>query len=272
MTALKNGIETLYVPVVNRIAESYNAAVAQNDSSLSGNSQFMTTHWSVVLAAGQQGTADAQAALAKLCEIYWYPLYSYIRRQNYGIQDAQDLTQEFFFRFLQKDYLNTVSPDKGRFRAYVLTALKHFLINERGKARAEKRGGDRVFIPLDLQAAERRLELVPSQERTPEMLFERDWTLVLLERVRARLKEDYWQKSDTFERLKDFLAGETSTDNYAAAASDLCISVGAVKMAVQRLRGRYRELLKEEIAQTVKAESEVADEIRYLFATLSAKH
>lgn len=234
-----------------------------------GPHEFETTRWSLVLAAGHRSSPDAQAALTTLCRSYWFPLYSYVRRRVGNRDEAQDLTQAFFVQLLEKDYLAVARPERGKFRAFLLTSLKHFLSNQWDKARAQKRGGGRAAIPLDLAAGESRYCLEPMDELTPERLFERQWALTLLEQVLRRLREESVAtgKERQFERLKAFVAGQSSAGAYAAAAEALGVTEGAVKVAVHRFRRRYRELLRSEIAQTVAGPADVDDEIRSLFAT-----
>lgn len=231
---------------------------------------FATTRWSLVLEARGPVTPRSREALSALCGAYWYPLYAYVRRQGQRVEEAQDLTQEFFARLLEKDGMRGVRPERGKFRAYLLGALKHFLSNERDRARARKRGGGASPLSLELDNAEGRYGLEPVDRRTPEKLFEREWALALLEAVLTRLRGELARagKGDLFERLKGFLAGEKGDLLYREAGTHLGMSEGAVKVAVHRLRRRYRELLKEEVSQTLADPAEVEDEIRCLFAAL----
>jgi RNA polymerase sigma factor (sigma-70 family) len=231
---------------------------------------FVTTHWSVVLAAGRSDTTRARAALENLCQTYWHPLYAYVRRRGYSPADAQDLTQEFFARLLERNAVATVAPDKGRFRSFLLASMNHFLADEWDKSRAQKRGGGRV-ISLDLQTAETRLDEPSARDLTPEQAFERRWTITLLEQVYRKLEAEYGQegKGQVFEVLRPALAGASRDAPYAELARRLDVTEGAVKVAVHRLRRRYRALLRETIADTVSGPDEVEDELRYLFRTLS---
>jgi RNA polymerase sigma factor (sigma-70 family) len=233
-------------------------------------SHFATTHWSIVLSAGDRDSPQAHEALASLCQTYWYPLYAFIRRQGFSAEESQDLTQEFFARLLEKDFLATVNRDKGRFRSFLLAACKHFLANERDRAGAKKRGGDQRFISIDLPDAENRYSLEPAHELTPEKLFERRWVLTLLEQVLTQLREETAQagKADLFDLLKTYLTGEGNQTSHRQTGEELGMSEGAVKVAVHRLRKRYRELLREEIAKTMNESDSVEDEIRHLFAAL----
>jgi RNA polymerase sigma factor (sigma-70 family) len=231
---------------------------------------FATTHWSVVLAAGQSTDAQASEALEQLCRTYWYPLYASVRRRGYSPEDAQDLTQDFLTRLLATHALGTVHPAKGRFRSFLLASLNHFLANEWDKARAQKRGGGQTVISLD--AAETRYRAEPSEGLSPERIFERHWALTLLAQVTARLREDYHTagKGEVFEALQVYLAGEKGLAPYRETAGQLGLNVDALKKAVERLRRRYGELLREEIAHTVSGAVELDEEIRYLRTVLGS--
>jgi RNA polymerase sigma factor (sigma-70 family) len=237
-----------------------------------GAAQFTQTHWSVVLsAAGRQNPSQAAQSLEKLCSLYWRPLYAYIRRQGVDPHDAQDLTQEFFLRLLKKDFLNAVDQGKGRFRSFLLAALKHFLSNERDRARAQKRGGGQSPLPLDFAGEETHLSFQPADNITPEILFERRWATTLLEQALARLRRDYASqgKEPLFEQLKTTLTEGRGSLAYSAQAASLNTSEAAVKMAVHRLRQRYRECLRAEIAQTVATTGEVEDELRHVMGVFA---
>ncbi|MFP6665730.1 MAG: sigma factor [Pirellulales bacterium] len=232
---------------------------------------FATTRWSVVLVAGQTSSPDAEAALATLCETYWFPLYAYVRRRGHDVSQAQDLTQEFFARLLEKDYVAAADPERGRFRAFLLTAFKHFLSKERDKARAQKRGGGRAPLSWDFASGESRYTVEPTDKLTPEQLYDRQWTVALLDRVMRRLQAEMREsgKADWFDKLKGCIAGGTKGATYAEAAASLGSTAAAAKMATHRMRKRYRELLRGEIAETVEHIADVEDEIRALFATFS---
>jgi RNA polymerase sigma factor (sigma-70 family) len=231
---------------------------------------FVTTHWSVVLTAGRSDTTRAQDALAKLCQTYWPPLYAYVRRRGHSPEDAQDLTQEFFARLLERNAIATVSPEKGRFRSFLLASMNHFLTDEWDKARAQKRGAGKV-ISLDTQSAETWLRQQPVENLTPEKAFELRWAITLLEQVYRRLEEEHRQqgKADLFGTLRTTLAGPGNSAPYAELAARLGMNEGAVKVAVHRLRQRYRALLRETIAETVEGESEVEEELRYLMRVVA---
>ncbi len=217
---------------------------------------FAATRWTVVLTAGR----GQSRALEDLCRTYWYPLYAYVRRRGYLAHEAEDLTQEFFARLLAKNYLADVEREKGKFRSFLLASLKHFLANEWDKARAQKRGGRFTFISAD---AETKYRAEPADELSPDKLLDRQWALALLDQVLARLAAE--EPAD-FEHLKPYLTAGGGAIPYAEVAGKLDMTEGAVKVAVHRLRKRYRQLLREEIAHTVASPAEVDEEIRHLFA------
>ncbi len=235
--------------------------------------RFLTTQWSVVLAAGDQSSRESAEALATLCELYWYPLYAFVRRRGYDADAAQDLTQAFFTRVIEKAYLRDATPTRGRFRSFLLGSLKHFLANEWDYDRARKRGGGATMVPVDVEfgVGEARYRLEPPDDDTPERVFERRWALALLERVVARLREEYAEadKLTQFDALKFVLTGDPADQTYAQIGERLTMSEGAVKVAAHRLRKRMRALLQEEIARTVADPGDVDDEIRHLFEVLS---
>ena len=241
-----------------------------SDSISGGAGKFALTRWSVVLAAGRNNSTHAQESLEKLCQTYWQPLYSFVRRQGYGPHDAEDLTQQFFARLLEKNYLGTVDRAKGRFRSFLLASLKHFLANEWDKARAQKRGGKQVLISIDAGSAETWYGLEPAEKTTADKVFERRWALTLLDQVLARLRAEYGldKKTKLFEHLKSTLTGERSSLRYGEIAVRMGMTEGAVKVAVHRLRQRYREILREEIAHTVSEPEQIEEEIRALFSAL----
>ena len=227
---------------------------------------FATTHWSVVLSAGQSETTRGRDALAALCETYWYPLYAYVRRRGHSPHDSEDLTQGFFARLLETESLSGVSPKKGKFRTFLLVALNRFLANEWHRASSQKRGGGTYLVPLQGHTAETRYIAEPIEQLTAEKLFERRWALTLLERVLTRLGQEFNtpEKKEHFERLKPYLTAEKGTIPYAETALVLGMNEGAVKVAVHRLRHRFRELFREEVAHTVARPEEVDDEIQHL--------
>jgi len=233
-------------------------------------SGFATTQWSIVLRAAHPDDSAARSALEMLCRRYWLPLYAFARRRVSGIQEAQDLTQEFFLKLLEKNSLAAASPERGRFRSFLLTSLKHFLANEWDRANAQKRGGGRKRMSLDWETGESRLSLEPAHSDTPEREFERQWALALLDVVVSRLQNEVTTagKSRHFELLKETLTGSRAAIDYAAVAVELAISEDAARQAASRLRKRYRELLREEVAATVESDSDVEDEIGRLLAAL----
>jgi DNA-directed RNA polymerase specialized sigma24 family protein len=232
--------------------------------------EFTTTHWSVVLEAGQDGSPKGSEAMAQLCRAYWYPLYAYVRRKGYNAQDAQDLTQEFFARLLARNYLSVADRNRGKFRAFLLGSLEHFLAREWTKAHAQKRGGGQALFSLDEVEAENRYLLEPADALTAEKIFDRRWATTLLEKGMTRLHEECSAdgKSDLFAKVKGILSGEKGDGSYAEIATGLNVSEGAIKVAVHRLRQRCGELLRDEIAQTVATPQEVDEELRYLVALL----
>lgn len=223
-----------------------------------------------MLTAARNDTPRARAALESLCQTYWPPLYAYVRRRGHKPEDAEDLTQEFFGHLLKHNAVAAVDRDKGRFRSFLLASLNHFLADEWDKARAQKRGGGRV-ISFDPQAAETWLTELTAKDLTPEKAFERRWAITLLEQVYRRLEEEYCRqnKPSLFNRLRATLTGDSRTAPDAELAGDLGMTEGAVKVAVHRLRQRYRALLREAISDTVAGPEEMEDELRHLFRTLA---
>jgi RNA polymerase sigma factor (sigma-70 family) len=230
---------------------------------------FATTHWSLVIHAGRGGDRAAEEALAVLCERYWYPLYAYVRRRVAQVDEARDLTQEFFAHLLQHETLAKASAERGRFRSFLLTALRNFLANERDRATAKKRGGKHRPLSIDVATGESRLGLEPAHDLTPERIYERQWTLTLLAEVMNQLRSECATegKERQFELLQNTLTGDRQAA-YESIARELGMSEPAARQAAHRLRKRYRELLRGEISQTVCEPGEVDDEIRQLFAAL----
>lgn len=233
---------------------------------------FATTHWTVVIAAGRGRSREAELALEELCRTYWFPLYVYVRRHTPTREDAEDLTQAFFARFLEKNYLEKLSSQKGKFRAFLLAALKHFLANEWDRASTQKRGGGVMPLSLDWQNADARYQIEPVDNLSPDKIYDRTWAITLLQRVLARLHDENAteDKSRLFAQIKPFLTVGAGAVPYGEAAARLNLSEGAVRVAVHRLRRRYRELLREEISQTLSDTSEIADEMRTLFSAFSS--
>jgi RNA polymerase sigma-70 factor (ECF subfamily) len=231
---------------------------------------FATTHWSVVLSAGQRASPQAVEALEVLCRNYWYPLYACVRRRGYSVEDAQDLTQGFFAQLLARDYLARADPQRSRFRSFLLSGLKRFLCDEWDKSRRLKRGGGQTVISLDAAAAEHRYQLEPADQLTPERVFERSWATTLLERAADRLRAEYVAggKSGLYEHLTEFRLDAADQRAYAEVAAQLGLSDSALKSAIHRLRQRHLQLVREEIAQTVANPAEVDEEIRYLLGVI----
>jgi RNA polymerase sigma factor (sigma-70 family) len=239
---------------------------------LSGPSQFPTTRWTLVVAAGNPRRKEARFALVSLCENYWYPLYAYLRRRGYSADRAQDLTQEFFVRLLEGRYLDRADPEKGRFRSFILTSLKFLVADEADRQRAYKRGGGAV-VPIEFSSGEDRYQREPAHDETPERIFERRWALSVLDRVVEKLRNEFVHhgRAEHFERLKMFLLGQSAAPPYAALAREMNTSEGALKVAIHRLRKRYRDLFRQEIADTVADPAEVESELRFLAAALAGK-
>jgi RNA polymerase sigma-70 factor (ECF subfamily) len=231
------------------------------------DSHFATTSWSLVLAAGGR----SQEALAELCQTYWYPIYAYVRRRVPDVNEAQDLTQEFFCRLLEKDGIAKAQPHRGRFRAFLLTSLKNFLANEWNKARAQKRGGAKTRLSLDFGSAESLIQIEPFHELTPEKLFERRWVVALVNEVLNQLQTELANggKQHHFEHLKGALMGELTADDYQLAGEKLGITPAAAKQAAYRMRKRYREMFRQEVARTTAAEEDIEDEMRRLLRSLA---
>jgi RNA polymerase sigma factor (sigma-70 family) len=232
---------------------------------------FVSTRWTVVLSAGHKSSPQSDRALAELCQIYWYPLYAYVRRQGQSREDAEDLVQAFFARFLEKNYLEGLSNERGRFRAFLLACLKHFLANEFDKAARQKRGGGIQHLSLDWQDADARFHLEPPDYASPDRAFDRAWALALLEHVITRLRDECVAegKAPLFDQARGYLMVGESAIPYGQAAQALGLDEGAVRVAVHRLRKRYRALLREEIAQTLADPAQVAEELQSLQAALA---
>jgi RNA polymerase sigma-70 factor (ECF subfamily) len=238
---------------------------------VSGHGVFATTHWSVVLTARNPAAPESAAALETLCRTYWYPVYAFVRRQGQSPHDAQDLTQEFFTRLLQKDYLRSAAREKGRFRTFLIFAVKRFMANEWDRARTLKRGGGETPLPLDTSIAETRYQMEPAAESNADSIYERRWALTLLDQTMTRLRKEYEAegKSADFDHLKSFLTVDRGGIGYETIASRLGVSEGAARVAVHRLRKRFREVFREEIAQTVSSPTEIDDEVTHLVAALA---
>ncbi len=244
-----------------------------NDASKpAGQESFKTTNWSVVVAAGHGSSTAIRKALGELCETYWFPLYAFARRQGQSPEDAQDLTQEFFARFLERGYFALANRERGRFRTFLLSSLKHFLTEEWRRANRQKRGGGVSFTPFDPQDAENRYSAEPADDLSPDRLYDRRWAEALLERTLGRLKKDYDStgRAAVYQQLQQLIWGPQARLSYAEMGQTLGMNEGAVKVAVHRLRQRFRELLREEVAQTVENQAQVEEELRHLLGAISA--
>jgi DNA-directed RNA polymerase specialized sigma24 family protein len=237
-----------------------------------GGEWFTTTHWSVVLAAGQTANPTAGEALEKLCRAYWYPLYAYVRRLGHAEDTAKDLTQAFFARLLEKNYVGQADRQRGRFRSFLLGALKHFLADEWDKAQALKRGGGLTVLSLDDDTADERYRLEPADEASPDKLFDRRWALATLEQAAKRLRCEYHEagKGELFDRLQDFLSGDLGGSSYSEGAALLGMTENTLKSHGHRLRQRNRELLRRVIADTVASCDQIEEELNDLFAAVAS--
>ena len=232
---------------------------------------FATTHWSVIVAAGQGGSEPAQHALEALCRAYWFPIYVYVRRKGHGPDEAQDLTQEFFAQLIAKEHLRLADREKGKFRTFLLATLDYFLAREWSRAHRQKRGGEFTFISLDQQAPEERYRFEPADNDTPERKFLRNWALTVLLQALLALQSECEAngKGNLFQEVKGLLTGEGDVAAYAELGRRLAMTEGAMYVAVHRLRQRYGELLRHEIAQTVSRPQEIDEEMRFLLSALS---
>jgi len=231
---------------------------------------FATTHWSLVLRAGKPDAVESAAALEKLCRAYWYPLYAFVRREGHGPDEAQDLTQEFFSRLLAKNYLEMATPARGRFRSFLLASLKHMMANERRAASRQKRGGDASVFSLDAHEAEERYQVEPADPLTPDRIYERRWAEAILARVLDRLETEFTGHAMRFDQLKVFLIEAKGANSFTEVAGRLGVTEAALKAVVHRMRRRYAQLFRDEIAQTVADPADVEDEIRQLLASLAS--
>lgn len=242
------------------------------NSSTPGTSRFATTHWSMILAAGRPESPGYRQALQTLCQTYWFPLYAYLRRRGYDRHQAEDSTQAFFASLLERQGIGRADPKQGKFRSFLLTSLKNFLADEWDRAQAQKRGGDIKVFSLNIQDAETWYSAEPADDLSPEKLFEKSWALTVLKQAMAQLKAEFVaaNKQQLFDHLKAYLTAEPGSVPYRQVAAKLDMTEGAVKVSVHRLRQRYRELVRQQIAQTVSTADEVDAEIRDLFAALAS--
>jgi RNA polymerase sigma-70 factor (ECF subfamily) len=247
------------------------ASLEPSDGYAGMPARFTTTHWTVILNAGRPETPESADALERLCRNYWQPLYAYVRRRGYSPHDAQDLTQSFFARLIAKNYLRQVDRTKGKFRSFLLAALEHFLANEWRNAHVQKRGGKAAMLSLDDTRAEELYAQIPATPASPEKLFEQQWATTVLGQVLTRLRDEFAAsgKGALFAELKGFLPGDKRDGSYAELAAKLQTTEPAIKMAVSRMRHRYGELLRAQIAETVSRPEDVDEELRAFFAALS---
>jgi len=243
-----------------------------NSSGNAGSDQFQTTCWSVVMAARNTEplSDDWRTSLETLCQAYWYPLYAYLRRKGYSVTDCQDLTQDFFARLIEKDFLQAIDPERGRFRWFMMDAIKKFAANWNAARNAQKRGGGRKMFSLEFEDGESRYQQEPTDGMTAERLFERRWTLELLDRAMQELETRYQQagKLRHFQSLKVFLTADSSPPSYAEVAENLGISVTAIKVAIHRLRDKFRDCVHRQVADTLDEEASLEDEFTRLLETL----
>lgn len=251
---------------------SMESTAPEHNSGPAGSGAFATTHWSVVLQAGQEETTISRAALERLCKAYRYPLYVHVRRLGWGPEDAEDLTQQFLVRFIDRKYLQRADPERGRFRSLLLTSLKHFLADEWDKLRAQKRGGGQQPISWDGVDPEQRYRLEPAEKLSPDLAYEKRWAATLLESVLGGLRSECASTDALreFDLIKNFVWGEGLTGTYAEVGTALGVEEGTVKVKVHRLRARFREQLRLEVLRTVSSPEEVDDELRHLRALLSS--
>ena len=238
---------------------------------MEGNPAFLTTHWSVVLTAGRESSSAGAAALEQLCRTYWFPLFAFLRRKGFGDEDAKDLTQQFFTRLLERNDFRGVEARKGKFRTFLLTSLTHFVSNERDRAQAAKRGGGKIIFSLDAIPPEQFQRVEPASDLSPDKLFDQRWAMTLLDTAVMRLQAEMTDadRAGQFELLKKFLTEEPAEGEYIELAKRLGNSSQAVAVAVHRLRQRYRQLVRAEVANTVSSPTEVEEEMRHLFAALN---
>ncbi len=250
---------------------SVSTAATSSERASARGDIFVTTRWTVVIAAGRKTTPQAERALEELCATYWFPLYAYVRRRGYNKADAEDLTQAFFARFLEKNYLASLTAERGRFRAFLLASLKNFLVNEWDKSQRLKRGGGAAHLSLDWESADTKFQVAATNEPSPDKAFDREWAVALLAHVIEQLRKECEAdgKARQFEHLKVFLTAGKGAVPQADVARALGVDEGAVRVAAHRLRKRYRELLRSEIAHTLSDPTQVDEEMRALFGAFS---
>jgi RNA polymerase sigma-70 factor (ECF subfamily) len=232
---------------------------------------FHTTHWSVVLAAGEEGSEQAAAALARLCQTYWFPVYAFIRKRGHSPEQAQDLTQDFFAGFLEKNYVAKAARDRGRFRVFMMSSVQNFLYNQHDRAQAQKRGGGRALLSLDYEDAEQRYQVEPVEESDPATIFEQQWAATLLETTLNRMREEFSAegRAGLFDDLQAHLWADADSIPYSLLAQKSGLTESNLKTIAHRLKQRCRVLLREEIAHTVAKPGDVDDELRHLMRIVS---
>lgn len=233
--------------------------------------RIVTTRWTVVLAAGRSDSSESRAALETLCEAYWYPVYAFVRRAGHSSDEARDLTQEFFSRVIEKRYLRAARPERGRFRSFLLASVRHFLSNERDWRNAIKRGGGKPVLPLEFDDGERRYKIEPVDDSTPERIYERRWATTVLEVAMRRLEDAQARagRQASFSRMKGLVFGEAGPGAYEDLAAEVGMTVGALRVAIHRLRRQFGATLRQVIAETVERDDAVDEELRYLLGVIS---
>jgi RNA polymerase sigma factor (sigma-70 family) len=269
--ALIQNLPWHYAPPGNILRAMTRPDIGENNPQEAQRRWFTTTHWSVVLTAREGDAPDAVVALEKLCRTYWPPLYAYIRREGYDATDAEDLTQQFFLRLFERELLQHLRHQRGKFRSFLLTLLKHFLLDERGKSASQKRGGGKAFLSLDETDEHGRYLREPVDHLSPDQVFERRWAQRVFQVALNRLRDEYHGsgRGEFFDLMKDFQPREPGAPSYAEIGERFGMTEAAVKSAVQRLRERQRDILRAEIAHTVTKPEEINQEIRYLLAVLA---
>lgn len=242
----------------------------KNPNSDQRNDRFATTRWSMIRAVGGTNESTASSALEQLCQSYWFPLYAFVRRQGHDAESAADLTQAFFADLLQREDLKKVDPELGKFRSFLLSAMKHFLVNHWNKDRALKRGGGKSPLSLDFQTADEKYSLEPAHSRTPDSIYQQQWAKTLLDLIHKNLRQEFVERGRAvqFDKLQSFIAGKNSEQTLAEAAAQLSMTEVAAKVALHRMRRRFGELLRAEIEQTVTSPEEVDAELQQLFDAL----
>lgn len=265
--------EPVWIGSTQAIAMDIDQQTSDSDPSPSPRDVFTTTRWSIIQAAKQSQSDEAREAMEMLCRTYWLPLYAFARRQGNSPQDAEDLTQGFFSKVIEKEYLVSVDRSKGRFRSFLLASLRHYMLDEHKRATRVKRGGGREILSLDTEYAEERLAFDESEQESPEAVFDRQWALTVTQTALETLENDYQRsgKAAVFDALRPLLRGDADALSYEGAARSLGLTENAFRVSLSRLRQRYRTGLREVIAQTVAHPKDIDDEMRHLFRVLTAE-